>query len=94
MPSQDQPPRRQPKRVAVIFVAAEEFSHQMGSTRPHLHDRSFTAERQAGTNCEHATNELHRYQAIQCLHRYQECPWQRSAQHRLDLGDAAAGCLR
>src|SRR5580765_474870 len=84
------------KHLAVIFVATKEFSDQMGSTRPHLHNRSFTAERQAGTNCEHASNELHRYQAIHCLHRYQAilCPWQLSAQHRLDLGDAAAGCLR
>src|SRR6185436_11730215 len=72
------------KRFAVIFMAAKDLSYQMGSTRPHLHARSFAAERQAGTDCEHTTDELHGYEAVRCL-------GQLSAKDRLDVGGCRCG---
>ncbi len=78
---------RSQKHLAVILVAAKYRPQEIGHARSHLHTRSFATQREAGADCEYATNELHRYQAIRCLR-------QLSAQDSLDVGNAAAGCLR
>ena len=37
-------------------------SDEVGKGRAHLHTRAFAAERQAGADCQHAADELDRYQ--------------------------------
>ncbi len=59
-------------------------SDEMGQGRPHLHGRTFTAERQPGADGDHAADEFHRDQSERRGQKFPE-------QHGLDVGNAAAG---
>ena len=75
-------PAPQREHLAVTPVAAKYTPRNLAGLLPSAH--SVLRDRALGrADCEHATDGLHRYQAIRCL-------WQRSAEDRLDVGNAAS----
>jgi hypothetical protein len=75
------------QHAAIGPVAPEHPADEVGDVRPHLHARALAAEREAGANSEHAAHELDADQSIGGVGKL-------AAQHRLDVGNAAAGGVR
>src|SRR5262249_62309773 len=81
-------PRTGRKQYPAIWpLAAENFSDEVGDTRPHLHARALATECKPGPDCEHTAAEFHPDEVKRCLRDF-------LVQHGLDMGDAASRCVR
>src|SRR5262249_61704539 len=77
--------RKQPP--AICPPPTEDFSDQVGHTRPHLHARALATERKPGANREHTATEFHPDEVKRRLRDF-------LVQHGLDMGDPASRRVR